>query len=80
MIDEFGDCAGMPDTYRGWAISYEHTPIPWCSTYWLATGPNYGAPREDMGNGWIDISEYALAATREELIAKIDAWILDNGQ
>ena len=80
MIDEFGDCAGTPDTYRGWKVSYEHTPVPWRSTYWQATGPNYGASREGMGDGWIDISEFELAATHEELIAKIDAWILENGQ
>ena len=80
MIDEFGDCAGMPDTYRGWTISYEQAPAPWRSTYWQATGPNYSASRNGAGVGRLTLAEYVLAATREELIAAIDAWILENGQ
>ena len=63
MIDEFGDCAGMPDTYRGWKVSGDHLPLPWRGAEWRASGP-----------------DYIQAATREELIAAIDAWILENGQ
>ena len=73
MIDEFGDCAGMPDTYRGWKIN----PFPW--DYWTSYSPDYFEWRDDK-NGWVHNGNILQAATREELIAAIDAWILENGQ
>ena len=73
MIDEFGDCAGMPDTYRGLWISYKPPfapAIPRCGD-WVAISPDFCGGAAPSGAA-------LNAATREELIAKIDAWILEN--
>ena len=75
MINEFGDCAGMPDTYRGWSISYVSHPLPGRRGDWLAVNPDYNGWEE---HGWDIRDNSAEAATREELIAAIDAWILEN--
>ena len=63
MIDEFGDCAGLPVTYRGFSTCHDPLLNPERGGEWRAIGPTY-----------------IQAATREELIAAIDAWILENGQ
>ena len=79
MIDEFGDCAGMPDTYRGWKVSYEPPPCAPGWKCWVATSPKYEASCRNS-TAWIAAGPAVQAAIREELIAKIDAWILENGQ
>ena len=79
MLDEFGDCAGMPDTYRGWSISYASHPLPGHPSDWIGISPDYILEWEDE-SGWTSSGKALNAATREELIAKIDAWILGNGQ
>ena len=77
MIDEFGDCAGMPDTHRGWSVSCDLPlwPLTW-GRRWIATSPD-STWDED---GWVHLGGIVKAATREELIAAIDVWILENGQ
>ena len=71
MLDEFGDSAGLPDTYRGWSIR-------WVKRYWQATGPDYLASWKSMDDRWVELGDYVLAATRELLLEAIDAWILKN--
>ena len=80
MTDEFGDCAGMPDTYRGWKVGYDGQNLRQGGRCWLATSPDYGPLWEDNEKRWASTGEALEAATREELIAAIDAWILKNGQ
>lgn len=66
------------NTYRGWTISYDHPPIPIRDFDWGATGPNYDASYEGAEDGWVDNGEKVNAATREALIAEIDAWFDEN--
>ena len=66
-----------PDTYRGWSIHYDPPPIPWRGADWRATGPNYDAWTDD--GAWTDNGEKADAATREALLAEIDAFIEERG-
>lgn len=63
--------------YRGWTISYDPPPIPVRNCDWRATGPNYDAWTEGEGE-WADNGQKATGATREELIADIDAWFEEN--
>ena len=79
MLDEFGDCAGMPDTYRGWSISYVSDPLPGHPGDWIAISPDYFLEWNDEC-GWITTGKALNATTREDLIAAIDAWILENRQ
>lgn len=69
----------MTDEYRGWTISYDPPPIPARRFDWRATGPNYDAWTEGEGE-WRDNGQKATGATREELIADIDAWFEENEQ
>lgn len=65
-----------PDTYRGWSISFNPPPIPLRSHDWRAHHPDYDAWTDD--GYWTDNGKKVHAATREELIAEIDAWIEEN--
>lgn len=64
------------DTYRGWTIYFDEKPVPSPCFDWEATGPNYDAWTED--GQWCDNGEKAFSATREGLIAEIDAWLEEN--
>ena len=79
MIDEFGDCAGMPDTYRGWKVSYVSSVLPRQEGDWIGISSDYLLEWDDE-TGFTASGKALNAATREELIAAIDAWILENGQ
>lgn len=68
------------NTYRGWTISYDPPPIPTREFDWCATGPNYDASYEGAEDGWVDNGEKVNAATREALIAEIDAWFEEYGE
>lgn len=64
------------DTYRGWTISYNPPPIPVRDCDWQAIGPVFDATLDGetfTGNG-----QSATAASREELIERIDEWFLDQ--
>ena len=80
MTDEFGDCAGMPDAYRGWKVSYACCPTLDQPGSWQGISPGHGTLGQVKTNDWFCIGNILEAATREELIAAIDAWILENGQ
>ena len=75
LVDSLNGCrqnagltgAGMPDTYRGWLISHDRTPVPWRILHWEA---------KHRTNSGAEVLIWA--ATREELIEKIDAWILKD--
>jgi hypothetical protein len=63
--------------YRGWTISYDPPPIPWRGADWTATHPNYDASYED--GSWHGNGKSVEAASLDELIREIDAWIEENG-
>lgn len=65
-----------PDKHRGWDIYRGRWPEP----EWSAVSPNYDASYEGPEDGWVDNGETVSAATREELIAEIDAWFEENEQ
>lgn len=66
----------MTDTYRGWTIDYDPPPIPLRGADWRAEHPDYEAW---FDNGeWEDNDKKVHAATREALLAEIDAWIEEN--
>jgi hypothetical protein len=62
-----------PNVYRGWTITRGRWPEP----EWSATGPDYEAWTEGEGE-WADNGRKADAATREALIAEINAWFEEN--
>ena len=61
----------MPQTYRGWSIHYDPTPIPIRSFDWTATHPDYDASFED--GEWQDNGLVCHAATLADLRGEIDA-------
>ena len=64
--------------YRGWSISFDFPPIPIRSMDWSATHPDYDASLED--GEWQDNGKRVTAATREDLIKEIDAWIEEHSE
>ena len=62
-----------PDKHRGWTIHYDPPPIPVRSFDWTATHPDFDASWEGDEDGWVSNGLQVQAATREELIAEIDA-------
>ncbi|WP_380778103.1 Lar family restriction alleviation protein [Sphingomonas sp. R86520] len=59
------------DRYKGWLLSFDHPPIPCRQFDWSATHPDYdGADDSNDDRG-------LQAATRDELVAAIDAWTDD---
>ena len=66
-----------PDTYRGWEISFDYPPIPVRNFDWSATHPNYDPTPFYADDGPSDC-RVVHAATRECVIAEIDAWIEEN--
>jgi hypothetical protein len=68
----------MTDTYRNWRV-YDDPGALHPDYVWHATSPNY-APDYDEDGFFADAGTYTYAATREELIAEIDAIIEDAAQ
>jgi hypothetical protein len=65
----------MTGTYRNWRI--DHDPRALHPSYvWQATSPDYDADCDQDGY-FVCSGMYACAATREELLAEIDAKIED---
>ena len=64
----------IPDTYRGWSISFDYPPIPMRCFDWSATSPDYDASWEGEEDGWVSSGTQLHASTREDLIAEIEAW------
>lgn len=62
-----------PETYRGWAISFEYGSF-------YATSPNYDASYEGPEEGWVDNGERVSASTIDDLYAEVDEWLETNGQ
>lgn len=66
--------APLPDTYRGWTISFDFPPIPCREFDWSATSPDYDCDCD--GDGFFQCAgEIVHARTREQLIEAIDAEI-----
>lgn len=61
-------------TYRGWAVSYDLTPIPFREFDWSATSPDYDVDCDDSGF-FRCAGQQVHAATYEQLTAEIDAAI-----
>lgn len=61
------------DTYRGWTIEQN-----WLGE-WEATHPDYDPTPMHLDDGPSD-SRWVAAKTREEVVAEIDEWILENGK
>jgi len=61
------------NTYRGWLISFDFPPIPCRQFDWSATHPDYDGA-EDANDDRV-----VHGATRDAVIAEIDAWIAENG-
>lgn len=70
----------MPDTYRGWSISYDPPPIPARNFDWRATGPDFDASWEGEEDGYVHNGQQVQAETRELLIVEIDNRIMDHCQ
>lgn len=64
------------DIYKGWTIRYDPPPIPARSLDWIAVHDDY--------DGWTDNGEWVSnnlcihAASREEIVAEIDEWEIDQ--
>jgi hypothetical protein len=73
-----------PETHRGWRITCDPPPIPVRDYDWRAHHPDYDASWEGEEDGWVDNGLKVNAATRDALIAEIDAaqdeWEETNGQ
>jgi hypothetical protein len=57
----------IPDRYKGWLVSFDHPPIPCRQFDWSATHPDYDGAEDSNDERVIQ------AATRDELVAAIDA-------
>ena len=62
----------MSDTYKGWHISFDMKPIPHRGCDWTATSPDYDVDCDQDGF-FVAGGQQVHAATRDELIAEIDA-------
>lgn len=71
------------DTYRGWSISYAPKPIPTPDLDWEATHEDYDADWQGEETGWVGNGLHVVAASRDELIDRIDEaqdeWEEENG-
>lgn len=68
------------DTYRGWNVNFDYPPIPIRSADWSATSPDYDVDYNDEDGFFVFAGQQVHAATREELIAEIDAAIAEQGE
>ncbi len=68
-----------PNTYRGWAISFDFPPIPVRDFDWSATSPDYDC-NCDQDGFYASGGQVVHAATRAALIEAIDAAIEEDGQ
>jgi hypothetical protein len=59
-----------PGRYKGWLVEFGHPPVPCRGFDWVAVHPRYDA--ESSRDGLL-----LEAATKDELIAAIDAWPAD---
>jgi hypothetical protein len=64
--------------YRGWSISYDPPPIPWRGADYRAQHPDYDASYEGPEDGWVSNGKSVEAASIDELMREIDAWIEEN--
>jgi hypothetical protein len=62
-----------PETYRGWAISWEYG-------YFYATSPDYDASWEGEEDGWVDNGLRVSGRTVDDLHTEVDNWFEENGQ
>lgn len=70
--------APAADTYRGWAISFDRPPIPVRDFDWSAPSPDYDASYEGPEDGWVASGAVVHGATRDAVVAEVDAWIEEN--
>ena len=68
----------MTDTYRNWRIDHDPRALH-PSFAWTATSPEYDCDWDQDGF-FCSSGHYTSAATREELIAEIDAIIEEAGE
>ncbi len=65
--------AAKPETYRGWAVSFEYG-------YWNAISPDYDASWEGEEDGYVDNGQKATGRTYDEMCSEVDEWFAENGQ
>lgn len=65
-------------TYRGWRIDCDPKPIPNRSFDWEATAPDYDVDYD--GEGWVSSGGHVTAATYEELLEEIEAYIAGEAE
>lgn len=75
-LESFARAGGLtptaqPDTYRGWAITWDYG-------YYSATSPNYEASYEGEEDGWVDNGQRVQGRTREAVCAEVDAWLEEH--
>lgn len=78
MVGVLGMTNLASDTHRGWLIGHDYPPIPWRNFDWTATSPDFDASYEGPEDGWVESGTIFHGASREAVIAQVDAWLAEE--